>query len=151
MKTYKNGVHTPKETTELFNRLKNLGFKVEDWSWGNDEGDSIRFNNKATIWLPVNDDYKHFGYVPWLTTEKDDNNEDIVDEYDWDNQILFDTLEQLMDFLISRKRRENIEYLLKDYGLKELWNEDEFNDIPNFTNAELTELVAERKDFYNEI
>ena len=48
------------------------------------------------------------------------------------------------------QRKENIDYLQNDYGLKELWNENEYDNIPNLTNEQLNELVEERKDFYAE-
>lgn len=60
------------------------------------------------------------------------------------------TNEQIIQKWENSERKKNIDYLQNDFGLKELWNEDEFLQIPTFTDQELKELVTERKDFYNE-
>ena len=143
------GFHTPEQTTKFINKLKQYGFDVEDWSYGNDETDSLRFERKATIYVP-NDLWNHYCYLPWKTTWTDTDGQKLVDRYDYDNQRIFKTLDEMLDFLVPKQRRKNIDYLLSDFGLKELWNDDEFNSIPNLTNLELKELVNERKDFYNE-
>lgn len=143
------GVHTPKQTTEFINKLKEYHFDVEDWSWGNDTCDSLRFERIATIYLP-SDEWNHYCYLPWKTTWIDDDGAKIVDRYDYDNQQLFEGYISIIDFLLAGQRAKNIEYLQNDFCLKELWNEDEFDNIPNLSNEHLVELVNERKDFYNE-
>lgn len=62
----------------------------------------------------------------------------------------FANFESSVQYDITTERDKNIEYLINDFGLNELWNEDEFKNIPNLTDQELQELVNERKDFYNE-
>ena len=61
----------------------------------------------------------------------------------------FANFESSVQYDISTERDKNIDYLINDYNLYQLWNEDEFKKIPYLTDQELQELVNERKDFYN--
>lgn len=101
MNSYGNefGYHTPELTREIFNVLKESGHEVDDLSWHNDEGDSIKLDNKATVWMPNGRTFTHFGYVPYLTTFTDDDGNVYVEEYDWDNEKLFQSKESLLEFL----------------------------------------------------
>ncbi len=66
---------------------------------------------------------------------------------DW---LPFANFESSVQYNINTEREKNIDYLINDYNLYQLWNEDEFKKIPYLTDQELQELVTERKDFYNE-
>jgi hypothetical protein len=65
---------------------------------------------------------------------------------DW---LPFANFESSVQYNINTEREKNIDYLINDYNLYQLWNEDEFKKIPYLTDQELQELVNERKDFYN--
>ncbi len=65
---------------------------------------------------------------------------------DW---LPFANFESSVQYNINTEREKNINYLINDYNLYQLWNEDEFKKIPYLTDQELQELVTERKNFYN--
>ena len=105
MNSYGNnyGCHTPFDTERVYGRLKRAGFDLEDLSWHNDEGDSIKVNDKCTVWIPNGRTYVHYGYVPYLTVFVDEDGSVYADEYDWGNEKNFESEDELIEFLIKNE------------------------------------------------
>jgi len=103
MNSYGNnyGCHTPFDTERVYGILEEAGLNVQDLSWHNDEGDSLKVNNNCNVWIPNPKVYSHYGYVPYKTVWMDDDGEAYADEYDWDKERIFETEHELVNFLLK--------------------------------------------------